>query len=162
MTWPPTRPVRKRWFGVVFLLVWVAGMYLCWGWPVQGEWVYIDDPVLPPPRYDGNGQMLDISVAIDEFRVDRFGFVGWLATTRSHSGLPWDWAGDPAVEDMWIEPRGLTVALIMTAVSSLILYVGWRAAVGGFVGPRGVCDGCGYDLRALDAARCPECGEERH
>lgn len=100
-------------------------------------------------------------LSIDEYRIDRFGFGGWLAISRSHIGLPWDWAGDPPVERMWIEPRGLTAALIITAVSSLILYVGWRAAVNGFTCARVICDGCGYDLRALKAARCPECGEER-
>lgn len=98
---------------------------------------------------------------IDEYRIDRFGFVGWLATKRSRMGLTWNWAGEPRVDRLYVEPRGLTVALIMTAVSSLILYVGWRAAVGGFSCAPGTCDGCGYDLRALSAARCPECGEAR-
>lgn len=129
--------MRKRLFGVLFLLVWMGGMYLCWGWPLS--------PLGWDPKTDGTLG----------YEYSKFGFTGWLSRETVWRQVP----ASAADTSFQVEPRGLVTALIITAVSSLILYVGWRAAVGGFACARGVCDGCGYDLRALSASRCPECGE---
>ncbi|MCC6909890.1 MAG: hypothetical protein IT430_18295 [Phycisphaerales bacterium] len=142
MTWPPTRPVRKRLFGAAFLLVWLAGMYVMWGWRVSVR------------------MGLDYSMTSHWSQRVTYGVGDWLAyhrhETQSMLGGPMHLED----EGFEISPRGITAALIMTAVSSLILYVVWRALVGGFTCAAGTCDGCGYDLRALDGVRCPECGME--
>lgn len=139
MIWPPTRPVRKRWFGVVFLAIWTAGMFLCW-LSIAESWT-------------GGG--MDRQGVTRSMHEITFGFSEWL----TWSEIIHESTQIKRTEHWQVEPRGLAVALIMTALSSLILYVGWRAAVGGFACARGTCDGCGYDLRALSASRCPECGE---
>ncbi len=78
---------------------------------------------------------------------------------RNRSGFPWNWTDNPSLDRVRIVPRGFTAALIMSIVSSLILYVAWRAAVNAFTCAAGTCDGCGYDLTGLAQPRCPECGE---
>lgn len=139
MTWPPTKPVRRRLFGVVFLAVWVVGMYLCWGWTMV--------PLYPNAEVDRAGE----SHAVYD---QKFGFSEWL--------MRWELVNvnSKAIMIEWhVAPRGLAVALIVTAVSSLILYVAWRAAVHTFTCAAGTCDACGYDLTGLAQPRCPECGE---
>jgi len=97
---------------------------------------------------------------ISDYRTDSYGFSGWLSGERKRRFGPYP-DDNPPIDKAWIVPRGLAAALIMTAVSSLILCVAWRAAVNAFPCVAGTCDACGYDLRALRAARCPECGEEQ-
>ncbi len=154
MTWPPTRPVRKRLFGAVFLLVWVAGMYLCWGWDTVTRQTETREAMVmgPVPPSDISSVKVELPVA----SIREFGFSEWL-----HVAVDLNLKGDPVIagRSVNVSPRGLTVALIVSALSSLILYVVWRALVGGFTCAAGTCDGCGYDLRALSASRCPECGE---
>lgn len=140
MTWPPTRPVRRRLFGVIFLAVWVAGMFLCWFVAVES---WTPDMVLD-----------DAGISQSAFTW-RYGFSEWLLieqpiTESSVMRSPSRWR---------VEPRGLVVGVIMTIVSSLVLFVAWRAAVNAFTCAAGTCDGCGYDLTGLAEPRCPECGE---
>lgn len=138
MTWPPTRPVRRRLFGVVFLAVWVAGMYLCWVQPRSSlSW---------DPTFEGQVG----------FWYGRLGFTGWVSMEYM-----WSLTGSMAPTISFdLEPRGLAAALIMTIVSSLILCVAWRTAVNAFTCAAGTCDACGYDLTGLAQPRCPECGTE--
>lgn len=139
MTWPPTRPVRRTIFGVVFLAVWVVGMFLCWG-SINESWT-------------GGGKGLD---GITRSMVERtFGFSKWLTWRQ----ITHESTATVVMIEWAIAPRRIVAALIVTAVSSLILYVAWRAAVNALTCAAGTCDACGYDLTGLAQPRCPECGE---
>jgi len=141
MTWPPTRPVRRRLFGVVFLVVWVVGMYLCWGVTMV--------PFSPDYRVDSAG-------VVGPAYEQRYGISTWLIRREFLSEA----TGTTTSVEWHVLPRGVAVGLIMIAVSGFVLYIAWRSAVRVLVCAKGTCDVCGYDLRALSACRCPECGTE--
>ncbi|MCL4197837.1 MAG: hypothetical protein KJZ69_10130 [Phycisphaerales bacterium] len=122
---------------MVFLAVWGVGMFLCWGWTMF--------PWSPDAVVDRAGTPYSVY-------FQRFGFSDWLVRQELVNGAI-------IIIEWHVVPRGLAVALIVTAVSSLILYVAWRAAVNAFTCAAGTCDGCGYDLTGLAQPRCPECGE---
>jgi len=174
MTWPPTRPVRRRLFGVMFLAVWVVGMYVLWGWASIGPWASAEDVERPASASDAapstiqlgdplprRGQAIYTPIfdLISVQRIEIYGAAGWLVCKRV-SGPAFYPRPDMSIKTAEVVPRGLAAALIMTAVSSLILYVAWRAAVHAFTCAAGTCDTCGYDLTGLVQPRCPECGME--
>lgn len=131
----------------MFLAVWVVGMYVMWGWPTTRE-KYHTFQMGSPSGFVGTLH------AEDAFGVSR-----WLLRETRETETDYRFTSferDP----LQIAPRGLAAALIMTIVSSLILYIAWRAAVHAFTCAAGTCDACGYDLTGLAQPRCPECGME--
>ncbi|MCC6909891.1 MAG: hypothetical protein IT430_18300 [Phycisphaerales bacterium] len=141
MTWPPTRPVRKRLFGAAFLLVWLAGMYIVWG--RASEFVF-----------DGTSFGL-----VSGSDVTTYGWSGWLVRSIQYEETaPGNTVyGESSFE---VQSYGLMKALAASGVLAVGFFVSWRVLIGRAVPSERTCDHCDYDLRGLTSSRCPECGTE--
>ncbi|GEM_PF-3167128 len=141
MTWPPTRPVRKRLFGVVFLLVWVGGMYFVWG--RASEFV----------AEEGNFGL------VSGWGNTTYGWSGWLVRPIQYEETA---PGNTVygVSSFKVQSYGLMKALAASGVLALLLVVSWRVLIGKPDPSVRTCDHCDYDLRGLTSSRCPECGAE--
>jgi hypothetical protein len=132
---PLTRTRRRLLFGGLIGAVWGVLAVTLWG-PSQLSW-----------KASGGGAGI---------MTRTFGALGYLAVTTTEvtlgggraAGSQRSWRVSPA--------RAAATAAITVAVT----FVG---AVGFSLGVRRLpllsrCDECGYDLRGLASARCPECG----
>ncbi len=144
-----TRPRRKRAYGVAIWLLYLAATAALWGIKRQSWIAYSEVPYFSAMNFPGHSGRhsavfgLLSYLTIDQDMVDPDG--------QLVSG------GDPIVQWNWNQ-RAVIWSSAYTVLGAVAAYVLIRVlTTRGRL--EGWCDECGYDLTALESARCPECGQ---